>query len=261
MDDKYHDQIAEIRDVVLSYASMDFSKRAKINGDSDVIDSLSAGVNMLGEELLASSVSLHEKEVLLKEIHHRVKNNLQIISSILNLQAEFSDNPVIKSQFAECQARIKSMALLHEKLYNSEDLKRIELNDYIKAISQNLMDSLASQNIEFEFKCSAVDYYANIDQLLPIGLILSELVSNSLKHAFSGDTDGRIKVELSCSDDKIKIMVADNGVGISDIDLDNMNHTLGLQLVQSLSEQIDGALRFDNSNGTTVSVEFMMGQN
>lgn len=256
-EDKILDRVRGINEIILSYAQLDFTKRAIISGEDDVIDSLAAGINMLGEELQFSTVSLQEKELLLKEIHHRVKNNLQIISSILHLQAEFSKNLQVKKPLTECQNRIKSMALLHEKLYESGDLRNIELNSYIEAISNNLCDSLLPENISVTFSRSDKDHYGHIDQLLPIGLIINELISNSLEHAFEKDAEGMIKIGLTMMNDNLQLQVKDNGCGFHRCS-NELTDSLGLQLVEALVEQIDGTWSIKSDNGAVVTINFSL---
>ncbi len=255
MENKLRDQVREINEIILSYAQLDFTKRATISGEDDVIDSLAAGINMLGEELQHSAVTLQEKEILLKEIHHRVKNNLQIISSMLHLQAEFSKNRSLKKPLIECQNRIKSMALLHEKLYESEDLVNIEINNYILAISENIHQSIRPEYIEIEFTRSLTNYYSHIDQLLPIGLMINELVTNALEHAFPNHDAGKVIIRLTPAGDQLELEVSDNGIGF-ELDRSNSEDTLGLQLVEALVEQIDGTWSIVNDSGTVVTVLF-----
>jgi len=192
--------------------------------------------------------SLGEKEVLLKEIHHRVKNNLQIISSLLNLQAGYlQDNQAIEL-FQVSQSRIESMALIHEKLYQSKDLAQINLAEYI----QDLVDSLFC-SYEVRLKAIAVklnidDILVNLDTAIPCGLIINELVLNSLKHAFPSGKPGEIYISgmTSDSDNKFILIVGDNGIGLPpDFDFRN-TESLGLQLVNILANQLEGTIAILN---------------
>src|SRR4051812_3140659 len=159
------DRVNEILDVIMSYARFDFSKKTTIIGD-EVLDAIGAGVNMLGEELEASTISLKEKEQLLKEIHHRVKNNLQIVSSLLSLQSDSIQDKHFLNLIAASRNRISSMALVHEMLYASADLKKIALSVYIKRLSQNIISSLSKPDskILFTFKINN-DYLLDIDRM------------------------------------------------------------------------------------------------
>ena|SRR3989338_1093185 len=256
MQDKEQLQIEGILEIVLSFAQMDFSKRAVLLGEDDRMDALAAGVNMLGEELQSSVISLKEKEVLLKEIHHRVKNNLQIITSILNLQIDTIDDVSSKEKIAECQSRIGSIALLHEKLYNSYNLKHIEVNDYLLSLSRSLIQTLPENNFEFLFSPLCVDYHADIDDLLPLGLILNELILNVQKHAFPSGQKGllHVSIKYSVNQDQLELRVQDNGIGsASAVDTSD---TLGYKLIVALTEQIDASLEIHSDQGTTVTLSF-----
>ena len=214
--------------------------------------------------------SLAEKEVLLKEIHHRVKNNLQIISSLLRLQSSYITDEKAVEMFKESQSRVRSMALIHEKLYRSDDLARIDFADYIRDLTTYLfrMYKHASSNIELKVDVNNVSL--GIDAAIPCGLIINELVSNSLKYAFpedsfaAGDNDsrelesrGEVFVKLQ-PDGKgnLLLTVGDNGVGMpADLDFQN-TESLGLQLVNTLTEQLDGTIELDGENGTTFRISF-----
>ena len=200
--------------------------------------------------------SLKEKIVLLREIHHRVKNNLQIVSSLLNLQAGYITDKKILEVFKESQTRIRSMALIHEKLYQSRDLDKINFSDYIDSLIQDLFRSYRSQLNNINIRCEAGEIYLEIDQAILCGLIINELISNSIKHAFKGRDKGEIVVELSSQADNYEIVVEDNGIGFpEDIDIENTD-SLGLQLVTSLTSQMAGKLDITSENGTCVKISF-----
>lgn len=158
--------------------------------------------------------SLAEKEALLKEIHHRVKNNLQIISSLLNLQAEYlQDNQAIEI-FKDSQNRIESMALIHEKLYQSKDLAKIEISGYIQDLVTNLFSSYQVNSDAITLNINIEDILLSIDTAIPCGLIINELVTNSLKHAFPSNKTGEIRIDLCSSpNNKFLLIVSDNGIG------------------------------------------------
>ena len=251
------EQLKEIIAVVLSYARFDFTQKARIFGDCDLMDSLASGINMLGEEMHASTLSLREKELMLKEIHHRVKNNLQIISSLLRLQSEFSNDPEVVEKFEECQARIGSMAILHEKLYASKNLKHIELSDYIESVGRNIVDSSAHvDDINYHFQAAPLSYYFDLDHLLPVGLIFNELLSNSIKHGFKNHTAPKLSVKILEDGEHIELSVQDNGTSVEKIEQLFESNSLGLQLVESLTEQIDGSIAYQNTNGLLATLRF-----
>jgi two-component system, sensor histidine kinase PdtaS len=192
--------------------------------------------------------SLKEKEVLLKEIHHRVKNNLQIISSLLNLQASLLSDEKIVNALTESQNRIRSMALIHEKLYQTMDLSRINFKDYVEELLNNLFDSYQSTS-RISKDLLIDEIYLNVDVAISLGLIINELVTNSFKYAFP-DKKGIISIIMQSANGMMLLEVGDNGIGLpGDFDICNAN-SLGLQLVLSLVEQVNGNVETDISGGT-----------
>lgn len=201
--------------------------------------------------------SLREKEVLLKEIHHRVKNNLQVISSLLNLQSSFIQDQQDLEIFQDSQNRVYSMALIHERLYQSQDLARIDLAEYIRDLAAHLIRSYKDSSERVALKVDAEGGFLNIDIAVPCGLILNELVSNALKHAFPDARTGEIHVELYADHDHQFIFrVSDNGVGLpQDLDFQN-TQSLGLQLVNMLVSQLDGTIELNRGLGTEFKIRF-----
>ncbi|MBV8518400.1 MAG: PAS domain S-box protein [Acidobacteria bacterium] len=186
--------------------------------------------------------SLREKEAMLREIHHRVKNNLQVTSSLLRLQASAIDDSATRQIFEETENRIRSMALVHEKLYQSTDLSRIDFADYIRSLGLLLFNGSALNPEKIVLRVAGPPIFLSIDDTaVPCGLIINELLSNALKHAFPGGRAGEIRVELTDgADGWIHVVVRDDGVGLPpDFDM-NKAETLGLRLVQGLAQQIDG---------------------
>ena len=201
--------------------------------------------------------SLQEKEVLLKEIHHRVKNNMQIITSLLNLQGGYIEDEKYSEMFRECQNRIRSMAIVHEKLYQSENLANIDFAEYIRSLASTLFQTYEAYG-KIALKMNVEDISLSIDSAIPCGLILNELVSNSLKHAFPEGKEGEIKITLRSADEnEIELIVSDNGVGIpEDVDIRN-TESLGLQLVTTLAEnQLDGEMQLNRTEGTEFRIKF-----
>lgn len=203
--------------------------------------------------------SLKEKEVLLKEIHHRVKNNLQVISSLLYLQSKSIRDKRALDLFRESQNRVKSMALIHEKLYGSEDLVRIDFAEYIRNLTAHLFSSygLSSQNIRLE--ADVTDVSLDIEKAIPYGLIINELVSNCLKYAFPDGGSGEIKITLeSGTDGDLTLIVGDDGVGMPHaIDFRNTD-SLGLQLVNTLVQQLGANIELDRTDGTRFTITSRM---
>jgi PAS domain S-box-containing protein len=200
--------------------------------------------------------SLREKEVLLKEIHHRVKNNLQIISSLLNLQSRYIEDKDALGIFKESQNRIKSMALIHEKLYQSEDLTKIDFAEYIRSLTFHLFHSYSVDQSTIGLSINSEDVLFDIDTSIPCGLIINEILSNSLKYAFPKGRKGKINIDLQLEGEKCILIIGDNGVGFPEgLDFQN-TETLGLRLVNILVSQINGVITIDTKEGTSFKIEF-----
>jgi len=202
-------------------------------------------------------ISLEEKVVLLKEIHHRVKNNLQVVSSILYLQSRnLKDKQVLKI-FHESQNRIRSMALIHEKLYKSKSLAKIDFGEYTSGLTNYLYRSYSANIDNIKLKINVQNILLNIESAIPCGLILNELISNALKHAFPEDRKGEIMIEfLSYENNNFELMVKDNGIGLSkDIQLENKK-SMGLMLVKTLVDQLMGKIILERNGGTTFKISF-----
>ena len=201
--------------------------------------------------------TLEEKEVLLKEIHHRVKNNLQVISSIFNLQASYIKDEKALSLLKENQDRIKSMAYVHESLYQTKDFSNINFSQYISQLANNLTHSYAFDYAEVALREEVESGVTlSLDQAIPCGLIVNELISNALKYAFKEQKDARITIGVKKIEKKIKISIADNGIGFpKQIDFKN-TESLGLQLVVSLVEQLSGKIKLEKTKGTKFTIIF-----
>ncbi len=211
------------------------------------------------EERLRSS--LREKELLLKEIHHRVKNNMQVIISLINLQSDYIQDPAALGALRDTQNRVRAMASVHEQLYQSQDLSHVDFGTYLQTLTRQMFQSyeLNSEAISLDFEIDSIPldiYYA-----IPCALIVNELVTNSLKHAFPGSRSGRIKVSLLSESGAISIQVSDDGVGIPDsVDIYETS-SLGLQLVNILTQQIGGDLHLDRENGAHFTITFPENKN
>ncbi|HED06480.1 MAG TPA: PAS domain S-box protein, partial [Ignavibacteria bacterium] len=199
------------------------------------------------EELIKTS--LQEKVVLLREIHHRVKNNLQVISSLLNLQSTYIEDPKSLEIFRESQTRVKTMALIHEKLYRSKDLNKIEFAEYIRTLVNDLFTSYNTDASKIHLKSKIEGIFLGVDTAILCGLIINELISNSLKHAFPNGKKGEIFIGLSKdAGNRFILIVKDNGIGFpKEIDFRN-TESLGLQLVTTLTDQLGGTVEL-NKNG------------
>lgn len=200
--------------------------------------------------------SLREKEVLLKEVHHRVKNNLQVVSSILNLQLSHIKDEKVLSVLDESQNRIKSMSLIHENLYQTNDFASVNFSEYIKNLVKNLIHSYQVYDIKINLIFDFKDIKLDLDHAIPCGLIVNEIVSNTLKYAFVGRAEGSIFLSIKTQKNTYYLEIGDDGIGLPNgIDIEN-TETLGLQLVCSLVEQINGTLKLKDENGTRYLIIF-----
>lgn len=198
----------------------------------------------------------NEKEVLLKEIHHRVKNNLQVISSLLRLQANMIDDPKVVSLFEDSLNRVRSMALIHDKLYSINDLSSIQVKEYIENLTKGLIDAYGLKtNIDLKLYIEPVSL--TVDTLIPLGLLLNEIISNSLKYAFNEKDSGIIEVKLkSIEKNKFQLNICDNGKGFPNEIFDEPQNSLGIELIKAFVEQLDGTIEKLNVPGTSYHIIF-----
>lgn len=200
--------------------------------------------------------SLREKEVLLKEIHHRVKNNLQIISSLINMQIRKLDDHTSKDALLECQNRIQAIALIHEKIYQSADYARVSFNEYVQSLVNDIFRAAGISKERIGVELNIPKNSIPIDKAIPCALILNELVTNSLKHAFPEHRRGIIAISMKHDHGNIEFMIRDNGIGIpQDFNLET-SPSLGLQLIYTLVEQLNAELRTDFSEGSSFTFSF-----
>lgn len=201
--------------------------------------------------------SLREKEVLLREIHHRVKNNMQVISSLLNLQAHYVNNPEFTSIIKECQNRIRSMALVHEHLYQSKNLASINFADYLGKLIIHLYNVHQIKQEKVELEIETDDLFLEIGVAIPLGLLANEIISNSFKHAFPGERKGKVRVRLKeVSPSHYQLEISDNGVGLPP-EVDPVDSkSFGLQLVSLLGDQIGAKIEVDRTSGTKFVISF-----
>jgi len=213
----------------------------------------------LAEEKIKQS--LQKKEVLLKEVHHRVKNNLQVISSILNLQSSYVKDPSTLGILKESQNRIKSMAFIHESLYQTKDFTSINFSEYVVNLANNLLHSYSNIEQEIKLKLDIQNVFLNLDLAIPCGLIINEIVSNALKYAFVEKQDNpEIEITMHSDEENLKLVIGDNGVGLPDtIDYRN-TESLGLQLVVTLTDQLNGTIELNTKKGTTYTIIFNQNQ-
>ncbi|HEX8516780.1 MAG TPA: histidine kinase dimerization/phosphoacceptor domain -containing protein [Bacteroidia bacterium] len=200
--------------------------------------------------------ALQEKELLLSEIHHRVKNNMAVISGLLGLQSSYVEDEHSRLLFEESRNRIHSMALIHDKLYQHETLARIDFNAYCKDLLQHINSSYNSSATNIKCSITCNDVLIDIKNAVPCGLILNELISNAYKHAFKNRDEGEIRIICTKMGGKFTMMVSDNGVGYDAEALIGKPVSLGLTLVTALVEQVSGNIKTSNKNGTTYYISF-----
>jgi PAS domain S-box-containing protein len=232
----------------------EIAKKERI--ENELIKSLELNQNQAAK----LTESLKEKDILIKEVHHRVKNNLQVISSIFNLQNAYSKNEGIKEVLKESQNRIKSMAYIHESLYKSSQLGKIDFEEYVSKLCNNLIRSYAIRDNQISLLTETEKVLLHLDQAIPCGLMVNEIISNSLKHAFPAHGRGIIAINLRCRKNRVKLRLSDDGIGIPANILRGETNTLGMQLIETLVEQIRGELKIDTEMGSSFELEFDLQQ-
>jgi two-component sensor histidine kinase len=203
------------------------------------------------------SAAIREKETLLKEVYHRVKNNLQVITSLLNMQVRTLPEGEARTVLKDSADRVRAMSLVHEKLYQSGNLSSIDLRAYIVDLCQRLATTTGAMDRGISVKCDVRRVEVNLDTAIPLSLLLNELISNSMKHGFPEGRTGEVQVTLTCDDDGMAtLIVRDNGVGVP-TDFDPVSSSsLGLKLVSTLAGQLNGTLKFESRDGLSMSVRF-----
>ena len=200
--------------------------------------------------------TLKEKEVLLKEIHHRVKNNLAVIASILSLQSDLVGDERSREALKECRSRATSMAMIHAHLYQSRDLTHVDFKSYLTTLAEAVFNSYRLGTDNVVLKVTADDLSLTINRAIPVGLIANELITNAMQHAFPDGRKGKIHVELTREGNQARLTVSDNGIGLPvSLDVEN-TESLGLQLVMSLVEQLDASLEVEGRKGTRFRITF-----
>ena len=205
--------------------------KAEIGKKERIEKELTKSLNLNQNQAAKLTESLKEKDILIKEVHHRVKNNLQVISSIFNLQNAYSNEEGIKEVLKESQNRIKSMAYIHESLYKSSQLGKIDFEEYINKLCNNLIQSYTQRGNEISLLTETEKVFLHLDQAIPCGLMVNEIISNSLKHAFPKNGSGIIAINLNCKKNKVKLRLTDDGIGIPQSILKGETNTLGIQLI------------------------------
>jgi two-component sensor histidine kinase len=201
--------------------------------------------------------NIAEKELILREIHHRIKNNLAIISAMIKLESKnlTKNQLVCKKKMTNIDQRILSIGLIHEKLYNSKDLQRIDIKEYINDLTKNILDSIDEPG-RIQCTINSGDYYFNSDTVIPLGMIITEIVTNAVKYGFKDSKQGEITIRLLKKESHYQLSVANNGIPISaDIDI-SRTQSLGIKLISSLTRQLQGNVRIEREGGTTFIIDF-----
>lgn len=223
--------------------------------DEDINDKKLANEE-LREALEEKDRLLNEKEILLREIHHRVKNNFQVISSLLSLQSKRSSSPELKLILDESRSRINSMAKIHEKLYRSDEIEKVNMNEHLREVVNGLVELYNGKSKMVKFNLDVEDINLPLDKAIPCSLIVNELVSNCLKYAFISYENSAVSVLLKSDEEVYTLSVIDNGNGLPDGFSITNNDTLGLLIVNTLVNQINGEIAFENNNGAAFIIKF-----
>jgi len=265
-------------EVILALCRLEFGARAEVGDEGDTVDALAAGLNMLGEELAASTFTASELErqvaertaelakrqdllqTLLKEVHHRVKNNLQVVSSLLRLYSEEAGDHVVRDAFRQTGDRVRAMSIVHELLYRTENVGLVSLPAYLHELIAELKRGYPETS-RISVELDAADLSTPIEHAVPLGLIVNELVSNAFKHAFPGGRVGRVRVSLrgpaaGVAPPVAELVVSDDGVGepAQEAPAQGRLPRMGRELVRSLARQLRGAVVIEKVSGTTVRV-------
>ena len=252
------DNLAESLDIIIKDSNMvltavqnnDFSRKVEVYGEGD-FRILTEGIEKT-RKTLSQMMDERERseEIRKKEIHHRIKNNLQVISSLLDLESDKFDDENVVGAFRESQNRVISMALIHEELYRSKDMESIDFSDYLVKLVNDLSSSYAIEKEKIKINVDVDTIYLDMDTAIPLGLMANELISNSFKHAFTNEKEGEIYVSLDRHDNKFIFILGDNGVGFPEEINFKQTDSLGLQLVTTLAAQIGGNIELERENGT-----------
>jgi two-component sensor histidine kinase len=215
---------------------------------------------VLRTKQVALAQSLKEREVLLQEVHHRVKNNLQVISSLINMQVRKLDPGRTREALEECKTRVLAIALIHEKLYQSKDYSQVRFAEYARSLAANVFHATGISQREVALELAIGEIPLGVDRAIPCGLVINELITNALKHGFPDARPGRIRVELiELEGDLLRLTVQDSGVGLPvGFDIQKAE-SMGLQLVTTLAEQLDATLVVSNAGGASFQLPFARG--
>jgi two-component sensor histidine kinase len=239
------------------------SRRGDRFFDVDTVPVLDGGsashVLIVLHDVTRRKQELAQLQAMLQEIHHRVKNNLQVISSLINMQVRKLDDGASRDALVECQTRVQAIALIHEKLYQSNDYARVSFSDYARSLAANIFHATGVSPSAVSLELAIDDVALPVHKAIPCGLVLNELITNALKHAFGEGRAGTVRVGLAKADDtRAYLSVDDDGVGLPEgLDVRRTN-SLGLQLVAALAQQLDGDLTIGNAEGNQTGASFRL---
>ncbi|MCC7576011.1 MAG: HAMP domain-containing protein, partial [Methanomethylovorans sp.] len=242
--------------VLTAVQNNDFSRGVHVHGEGD-FGVLTEGIERTRETLDHMMAERRQiEQIRKKEIHHRIKNNLQVISSLLDLESDKFQDPLVIEAFRNSQSRVISMALVHEELYRSEDMESIDFSDYIIKLVNDLSSSYTIDNRKINISTHIDNVFLDMDVAIPLGMIVNELVSNSFKHAFRPEDTGDILIDLKFDGKKFTLLICDNGKGFPEDVNFRETESLGLQLVTTLVDQIDGTIGLEKNDGTRFTITF-----
>jgi len=259
MENKKKERFDEFGNVKGKFLYLDVYKAPFMNEQGKMIGTVGCGRDVTKEKHIEEKIksSLKEKELLLKEIHHRVKNNLQLVTSLLYLQSKYIKDKETLDMILESQNRVRSMSLVHEKLYQSKNLAQINFSSYIKDLVSTLFRSYSININKIKLKFNLQKAVLDVDTAITCGLIINELVSNALKYAFPEDSSGEIQIDFkSINEGKFELLVSDNGIGLPNHFNITNESSLGMRLVKTLVEQVRGKMEFEKKDGTVFKIWF-----
>lgn len=241
------------KDGTLIHVSLTISPVKDDSGNIIAASSIAKDITKQKQAAMVIQSQLQEKQILLQEIHHRVKNNLQLVASLLELRSRGMDNQAAKAAFNDSIGRIRSMAMLHEKMYGSNIVGTVNFGEYIKSLFAPLAEAF-NKDLPINFVVDSDHFMLDLNRAIPLGLILNELLTNSVKHAFSSSQPPEIMVKIRTNMDKVAMTVADNGTGLPpDVDLFK-SESFGFKIVRLLIEQVDGQIKVQKANGTVFEI-------
>ena len=212
---------------------------------------------LLSEKNDQLSTALSANKMLVKEIHHRMKNNLQFVSSLLSLQSRYEKDKGILKAINTGKYRVQSLSLLHKNLYLNEDLHSIQIKKYFEELVENIIGGYAQSHKKIEITTDIDDLELDIESVIPLGLITNELITNAFKHAFHNTVHGKLHLSVKAHEDKIRLAVKDNGTGLPFTEIPERSKSMGMQLIRMFANKLNGKLEIDNFNGSEIKLTFV----